>query len=231
MPKPKKETPPAEDHIDEQNQALERLLAIAEDAEFESGTLVGDIRDAFLDIVKNRPKPWSQMSQQEQQDLVKVAENVSKTFIRKVVRVVAEEDTISVDGTLKGYAAKGGLFTLKIEARGDEETAHELFKMDGHSVVIMSADATRFTGQKSDAVTEPDQPDLKFSDPEKHPSDDSDLVDAAGPDLSVEEARKLVTADENAETERENVADPDAEELTAEEDANLSEPEVEAESD
>ena len=167
--------PPA-DHIEAETQALDRLVAIAEEAEFDGVELVGDIRDTFLDIVKNRPKPWSQMSQIEQRDLVKAAQTMARTFVRKVVLVVAQEDKITVDGTLKGYTGKGGLFTLKIEARGDQETALELFKMDGHSVVITSADAAPFNGQKSDVETDPDQPEIPFSDPS---AEEVDLEEAA----------------------------------------------------
>src|SRR5215213_213236 len=45
-----------EDHITQFEKRCERLIGIVEDAEFESGTLVGDIRDTMLEIFKNRPK-------------------------------------------------------------------------------------------------------------------------------------------------------------------------------
>jgi hypothetical protein len=173
---------PAEDHIAEFDARVEKLVKIAEDAKFESGTLLGDIRDTMLEQFKHQPKPWSNMSQIEQRDLGKVFENAARLFVRKTVLIVAEEDLVSVQGTLKGYSGKGGDFKATIEARGDEDTALELFKMDGHAVVIMSADATRFEGQRKDVETQPDQPALGFSDGptgEQPPADDSDLVDAA----------------------------------------------------
>jgi hypothetical protein len=175
----------AEDHIDAHEANLERLVAIAEGAAFESGTLVGDIRDTLMDIFKNRRVPWSQMSEIEQRDTAKAFETIAKVFIRKTVLIVAEEDLASVTGTLKGYSAKGGLFKCSVEANGDEETAQQLFNMDGHSVVIMSADHERFTGQKKDAEVQPDAPALPFADSEETeqpPADDSDLVEAADED-------------------------------------------------
>lgn len=169
-----------DDHIAAFEKQMERLVGIAENAEFESGTLVGDIRDTQLDIFRNRPKPWSAMSETEQRDLAKALENVAKLFIKKVVIVVAEEDTISVRATLKGYSADGGdVFKLKGEARGDEQTAIDLFRMDGHDVVIMSADAQRFLGQRKDADISVDQPPFGFSDAPKGPENDEDLVAAA----------------------------------------------------
>lgn len=177
-----------DDHIEIFDKHVERLMSIAEQAEFESGTLVGDIRDTMLDVFKNRPKPWSQLSEAEQRDLAKALDNVAKTFIRKVVRVVAEEDLFSIDGVIKGYSGKGGAFKVNIEARGDEQTATELFKMDGHDVVIMSADASRFTGQKKDAEVQPDQPAFGFADPPAGAEGDEDLVEAAEAGEAVAEA-------------------------------------------
>ena len=188
-------SPEAEtDHIDAHNAALDRMVEIATNAEFESGTLVGDIRDTLLDVTKNRPKPWLAMSEQEQRDLAKAFENVAKTFIRKAVQVVAEQDEISVVGTLKGYSAKGGQFSLKVEAQGDEETANQLFRMDGHDLVLMSADASRFMGQKKDPTVDKDQPEIPFADEDVT---DEDLVSAA------EEPEEAGNSADELETESE----------------------------
>lgn len=173
-----------EDHAAAFERHVERLQQTALDAEFESGTLVGDIRDVLLDTFKLRPKPWAHHSESEQRDLAKALENVAKTVIRKVVFVVAEQDEISVTATVKGYSAKGGVFKINAEARGDEETATQLFGMDGHDVVIMSADSARFTGQKNDADVQPDAPGLPFSDPA---SEEVDLEAAAEPPVIIAE--------------------------------------------
>jgi hypothetical protein len=164
-----------EDHITEFEKQLERLETIVLNAEFDNGSLMGSVRDAMLDVFRNRPKPWSQMSEQEQRDMGKALENVATTLIRRVVLVVAEEDEIAVTGTLKGYSAKGGDFKLTVEAAGDDETALELYKMDGHAVVIMSADAAKFLKKNKDADVEPDQPALEFADEETPPAEEVDL--------------------------------------------------------
>jgi hypothetical protein len=178
----------AVDHVDEFERRIETLTGIAESAEFESGSLLGDIRDTIVEIFKHRPKPWSQMSEAEQRDMARGIEQSARTLVRKIVVVVAEEDLVSVQATLKGYSAKGGTFKLNAEARGDEETARLLFEMDGHEFVIMSADATRFLGQKGDAAVQPDAPALPFSDPPAEGSEnDEDLVDAADEEADQEE--------------------------------------------
>lgn len=171
---------PVEDHISAFDKRVQRLTEIAIEAEFAGGSLVGDIRDTLLDLFKHRPKPWSQMSADEMRDTGKGLETIAKTLIRKIVLVVAEEDDVSVPATIKGYSVKGDTFQLKVEASGDEETAIELFRMDGHDVVILRADAKRFHGQKRDAEVIPDQAALAFADDQPksadHPGDDSDLA-------------------------------------------------------
>lgn len=175
---------------------IERLSRIAEEAEFDSGTLVGDIRDLIVDLYKSRPKPWSQMSSGDQRDIYRAAEDVAKKVLRKLVIVVAEEDEISVHAKLNGYSADGETFKLKATVQADEETALQLFRLDGHEVVILSADATRFTGQRRDPAVMPDQGALEFADGQgkgeaepEHPADDSDLAEAGS---QAEEARTRI---------------------------------------
>jgi hypothetical protein len=209
-----------EDHITAFDRQMERLVGIAENAEFESGTLVGDIRDSLLDLFRTRPKVWSAMSEAEQRDVAKALENAAKLFVRKVVRVVAEEDLVSVSATLKGYSAKGDVFKLNAEARGDEDTALDLFRMDGHDVVIMSADAQRFVGQRKDAEVQPDQPALTLEPPQagaEHPEDNSDLADAGEQAPSEDDsARSGVEGELDEEDEAEEIAAGESEREAAE---------------
>jgi hypothetical protein len=170
--------PEGEDHVTAFERLIAKLVGIVENAEFTSGTLVGDIRDTMLDLFKSRPKTWSQMSEAEQRDTSKGLENVAKLLLRKLTIVIAEQDEVSVHATLKGYSVKGGAFKLNAEAKGDEETALRLFEMDGHAVVIMSAEAERFFGQRKDADVLADQPTLPLASDapaSASPADNSDL--------------------------------------------------------
>lgn len=176
-----KKTAEPEDHISAFDEQLEKLQQIVLDAEFDTGSLLGGVRDTLLEIFKHRPKAWSQMSEAEHRDLGKALENAAQALIRRVVLVVTEEDEIAVTGTLKGYSAKGGDFQLKVEAQGDDETALQLFKMDGHSVVIISADASKFLGKNGEAEVIPDQAALAFSDSEEPPKEPAEEVDLENP--------------------------------------------------
>lgn len=206
------------DHITAFERRCERLSAIAEEAEFESGSIVGDLRDLILDINKAQPKGWGGMSEGERREFARTCEKVAKTVLRKVVIVIAEEDEISVHATLAGYRVNGDAFELKAKAKGDEETAVQLFRLDGHEVVIISADSTRFHGQRRAANIPTDKPELPFADspakgaaapgeiasdpPPEHPADDSDL---AGEERE-EEAKEVVgPLDKLGEGERVNL--------------------------
>lgn len=189
--------PEAEDHISAFDEKVEKLVQLASEAEFENGSLLGDVRDRMLEIFKNRPKAWSQMSEAEHRDIGKALENAAQTLIRRVVLVVAEGDEISVTGTLKGYSAKGGDFQLKVEAQGDDATALQLFKMDGHAVVIKSADASKLLGKKSEAEVIPDQAALAFSD-EETPAEEVDLEAAAEPPAVESATEEALVEDEES---------------------------------
>lgn len=191
---------PADDHITAHDRAIERLQRIAEEAAFESGSLVGDIRDALLDLFRARPKPWSQMSAGEQADTNRTLEQMAKNLLRKLVIVLAEEEDVSIHATLKGYAVDGETFKLKVQAKGDEQTATELFRMDGHEIILIRADARRHFGQRRDAEVVPDQPELGFesSSLPPPPDDDSDLAEAGGEEQPNADDRFGVYDEENS---------------------------------
>lgn len=175
---------PEFEKVDAHERNMQHLETLAVEAEFESGTLVGDIRDFMLQLYKERSKNWSQCSAGEQRDIVAMATTVAKKVVKKVTRVVAEQDNNSVHATLKGYSAGDG-FDIKLKANSDEETALELYRMQGHEVIIISADARKFEGQRKDTEIDEDQAPLPFSDPkpaEPQQSDgtETDLADAAG---------------------------------------------------
>ncbi len=219
---PEPDEPEAEEKVDAHERNMQHLEELAVNAEFESGTLVGDIRDFMLQLYKERAKNWSQSSASEQRDIVAMATVVAKKVIKKVARVVAEQDAASVHATLKGYNAGDG-FDIKLKANADEETAIELFRMQGHEVIIISAVARRFEGQRKDADIEEDQAPLPFSDPRPEPQQsdgsETDLADAAG--VVTAEATTLDDAQAAAEDDYEPV-DDDGEPITKEQEDEWS---------
>lgn len=223
------------DHTERFSRALVDMERVVLSAEFEDGSLLNNLRDTILGMFKGKPKLWSEMSQQEQRDTAKQVEGQAKTIIRKIARVIAEGEEVAVHGKLESYSNNGG-FTLKLTAQNDEDTALELFRLQGHDVVIVSADAERFLKNVKEAETEPDQLDLEDAivaddEPETEeleteiPEDDSDLAgeddDEPGEDLEDDDAADFndepqgSLSDEADETVRE--LDGEAEESDDEE--------------
>lgn len=194
--------PPA-DHVAAFSRGLDDMERVVLEAKFESGGLLANLRDTIIELFKARPKVWSQMSQMEQRDTAKQIEAQAETLIRKIVRVVTEGETISVSGKLERYT-HAGTFDLKISAASDEETALELFRMQGHDILIMSADAKRFL-DAPEAKTDPDEPvlPLALAEPEQgeepapyNPPDDDPDGDEPTPVVTTAGDFEEATAEE-----------------------------------
>lgn len=173
---------------------LNRLTAIVEQAEFESGTALGDLTELVVELFKHRPKLWAAMDTNEQRDVIRHIEATCKKALAKVVLVVAQEESLTVEGTLLGKFTIDG---EKVETRvkfdhADKDVVLDLYKMAGHRVVVISADDKRFSAKRREPETPGNQSPLPFADggapkpkageaitsePPKHPADDSDLAD------------------------------------------------------
>lgn len=173
---------------------VDRLVSIAQTAELDRGTLVGDVRDTLLDLFKANPKPWSQLLEDQQRRIADALETSAKALIRSIVVIVAEdnEEGAAIHAKLESYAEKGGL-KIALTANGDRETVLALHDAVGQQVVVKRADSTRYGGQRREAGVQPDQPGLGFeadsdrqaADPFAGPAGDEDLV-AAAEDLDTD---------------------------------------------
>ncbi len=133
------------------------------DADIAAETLVGDVRDALIEIVKHRPKPWDQMLAGEQRDVAHALEFAAKEIVRKAVIAIAAAGRPSIQAVFKGYADKGGELsgTVKFLTVTDDDVL-ALHRASGQQILMVVADATRFTGQRREADVDQDEPILDF---------------------------------------------------------------------
>lgn len=189
---------------------MERLLNIAREAEFESGTALGDMVDVTLDLFKHRPKVWSAMSQGEQQDVIRTIQAAQKIALEKVVIAIAEEGLDSIAATLdKKFTKDGDKIKIAIVIdHADIEELVEVSKLAGQRVIITSADRRNFDKVRKEPQTDPDQPALfapvkQFVStpvaPPAHPDDDSDLAGGQAEDEAGNDAEPPI-ADETADS-------------------------------
>lgn len=169
------EDPKAGEHEEEISLATARLESIVDDSEFDTATLVGDLRDCMIDIIKSRPKPWSQLSNAEQHDVARAVEYAAKVMVgRAVDLIVANSKDDPIKAILEGYAEKDGIkATLKIKTMSEEDALAAvagLHKARGGMVLISKASVDDYSGERREVTTDPDQPDLTFE------GDDSDLA-------------------------------------------------------
>lgn len=164
---------------------LDRLTNIVADADFEGKTLLGDIVVLIVDLFKHRPKLWSAMLADEQKTMIKHVEATAKTLLERIVLVVAEEDSATIQATmLSAFNVKGDAIEGKFKIDSvNGELLLQAHALAGHKIVIISADDTRFRGTRKPVTPEPDQREIKFADdkpkaadPPAHPDDDSDLA-------------------------------------------------------
>lgn len=153
--------PRGEDEQDGIN--TDALEAAAERAELIAGTLVGDMRDAMMEVFKHRPKPWSQMLAGEQKDVATALEYAAKRIVNKAVLALAAEDRPSIQAVFKGYADKAGELTGTVKFLNvQDDDVLALHRASGKTILLVVADSQGFTGQRREAEVDADQPDLEF---------------------------------------------------------------------
>lgn len=164
---------------DEGIPVLEKMEAIVGESLIESDTLAGDIRDCLLDIVKTRPKPWSQLTGAEQNDVARALEYAARDLVTKTVEAIAakQAENNPIRAILESYVEKDGIkASLKIKTMGEEDAEAavvSLHKARGKVVMITLASAQDFMGERGEFEAEPDQNGLDFE-------AGSDVVEAEG---------------------------------------------------
>lgn len=164
---------------DEGMPVLEKMEAIVGESLIESDTLAGDIRDCLLDIVKTRPKPWSQLTEAEQNDVARALEYAARDLVTKTVEAIAakQAENNPIRAILESYVEKDGIkASLKIKTLGEEDAEAavvSLHKARGKVVMITLASAQDFMGERGEFEAEPDQNGLDFE-------AGSDVVEAEG---------------------------------------------------
>lgn len=143
---------------------LERLTNIAIEADFESGTAFGDLRDCLLNLFKHKPKHWDAMIPSERADTIKTIGDACKVAIGKIVLVVAQDDANSIQGTLdKKWGVNGETIELKVKVdNADGETLVDALKLAGQRVILVSADSNRHMSARRDIHPGEDQVAMQF---------------------------------------------------------------------
>jgi len=187
---------PADEDLDPADVAfqrrLDRLVRIVEDSEFDSGTALGDLRDTVLDIINSMDAKTlpHMLDANQRRALGQRIEKACQLALRRVVQIIAEEDSLNITGTLLSkWSANGDAIEGKLKLDGiDDDVLLDFRKLAGHRVVVISADDKRFASERRPAPQGEGQDDLPFEGPARAPTlisseppaappaDDSDLA-------------------------------------------------------
>jgi hypothetical protein len=133
-------------------------------AEFETGTLSGDVRDVILMHMRDMRVPWSMLGEDEQQDKINAAKSCGEDVVRRCVQAVLKTGFKSVivqigpikidkDIEVKVHASPIALNVELLAAHGKQ------------SAVLILAEAADYFGERAPQKPQKDQPDLPLDPP------------------------------------------------------------------
>jgi len=185
------EEPANADNEDEVSEAyqrrMDRLVRIVEEAEFESGTAVGDIRDVLRELFKARDKAYHLLDANERRTLDDQLTKVAQLVVRRVVLIIAEEESVTLQGTmLDALSVKGETLEVKFKVEHvDKDVLMDAYNLAGQRVVVVSASDKRFGGARRPNDPGERQVEIPFAEAKfaedkppaaAPPADDSDLA-------------------------------------------------------
>lgn len=146
--------------------------------QMQTGQLVCDARDLILQLFKDRPKPWVQLTEEEQGDIAAGVERFSEGMVGAIVALVAAKGQHTISAVLEKFTYKGGAAQILLKSVGGPELATDLAKFDAQAVLIVSADASEFYGVRPPEIM-PTSPEL-FNEEEPGAGEaEEDLAEAA----------------------------------------------------
>jgi hypothetical protein len=113
-------------------------------------TLMGDMRDFMLELVRDQREPWHKLSESQQSYVAQRIEDRCRETVNTAVTLIAGRDFAAIPATLKECKIKDGIEAKVVLSRYDENR-HELLDASGSEILIILADAKAFLGARAPA--------------------------------------------------------------------------------
>ncbi len=123
-----------------------------------SDGLHSQISDWLVDRIRQLPKTWREMTEQEQREVIESAISASGALVRATVNTVAADERKVIVADLDKVEFKDGI-KAQISCSRTSEYRHELSDAQGQQILIVVADADKYMGGDHPEA-EPDQPPL-----------------------------------------------------------------------
>jgi hypothetical protein len=128
-----------------------------------TATLYGDVRDALLDRIKTLQKPWAQLGQFEQIELIRDCQKLARHLVVGAVDLVAANGWVIMQATLESCTVKDGIKGVLQMSRHDPQR-HALVDAVGKRVFVTLADVEEHMGEKAEAKPDAQEPRLPLGD-------------------------------------------------------------------
>lgn len=138
-------------------------------------TLGGDLASWLVDRLRQQPKTYGEMSEQEQRETIESATMAVNSMLRRAVALIAADERKVIVADVEKVEFKDGIKAV-ISCSKSSEYRHDLADAQGQTVLIVVADADKYLGGDRPEA-EPDQGAL--FDKTGMGSEDADLEPAA----------------------------------------------------
>lgn len=128
-----------------------------EGAKLAKETLTGDIAAFLIDRLRQFPKPYQQMSENEQKEQIEMAKEAARNLVSNAVNIVASAGRKTVKAKLIKYSVKDG---CKVELDGAKSIAGELADVVGETILIVTNTDNEFVGGENKVKADPDQREM-----------------------------------------------------------------------
>jgi hypothetical protein len=126
--------------------------------EIAAKTLSGDLRDAFLTMIKQQKKPWEKLSEHEQRNVANGISTSCHEIVMRAVELIRAEGRPRVSCRVEKVTIddKGTKLAIGGVAPTDD-TIVDVAHMQGRRVVIIEVDHGPFVGERAPFKPQPDQ--------------------------------------------------------------------------
>lgn len=119
--------------------------------ELATDTLRGDIRDAVLSEFKTMPNVWQKMGEGDQERLIRRAEDVANTLVRRAIDIIAEKGLPALPIEVGKIEVDGSTCKGKFECYADDEALIRMRHLQGARAIFVLASPDRFNGEQGKA--------------------------------------------------------------------------------
>jgi hypothetical protein len=121
-------------------------------------TMVGDLRDCMLDLLRNNTSslPWNMLPEAQQRATIEKVTKAAEHAVERAVHIIATDGRTALVGELVKIQVKDGI-QVQINLSKHDPLRHDLIDAQGKAVLLVVSDADDYGGARAPVKVEPDQ--------------------------------------------------------------------------